>query len=98
MVSRATEMFRNIVASKTISNGLIEVEANHNAHELAVEVRAEIEATIAMRVADYAITRIANEAGMPSHELFDFIRFLQSDPEIGSRYVAYKTARRLRGE
>ena len=64
----------------------------------AVKVRAEMDARVVSEVGKQAVRHLSNKCGMAESELFEFIRFLREDPEIHSRYIAYKTAKRLRGE
>lgn len=92
------ETFRRIVESKSIGMEEIKVDAYRRADIYGMEVRAELDSRIARQVADHSVTRLANEAGIPRDELFDFIKFLYNDHEIRDRYIAYKTARRLRGD
>lgn len=93
-----TDTFVKAYAARSVGIEEIKADAYVDSATYAVKVRAEMDARVVSEVGHQAVHHLANKCGMAASELFEFIRFLREDPEIHSRYIAYKTAKRLRGE
>lgn len=93
-----TDTFVGVYASRSVGIEEIKADAYTDTATYAMKVRAEMDARVVSEVGHQTVLHLANKCGMAESELFEFIRFLREDPEIHSRYIAYKTAKRLRGE
>lgn len=93
-----TDTFVKAYAARSIGMEEINADAYMDTATYAVKVRAEMETQVVREVGKQAVRHLSNKCGMAESELVEFIRFLREDPEIHSRYIAYKTAKRLRGE
>ena len=92
------DTFIKAYAARNVGIEQIKADSYIDTATYAVKVRAEMDAQVVREVGTQAVRHLSNKCGMAESELFEFIRFLREDPEIHSRYIAYKTAKRLRGE
>ena len=93
-----TDTFVKAYAARSIGMEEINADAYMDTAAYAMRVRAEMETQVVREVGKQAVRHLSNKCGMAESELVEFIRFLREDPEIHSKYIAYKTAKRLRGE
>lgn len=78
--------------------GPITYDSAMNPASYAMEVRAHMEEAVVRKVGEQAIASIAGRVGLSADDLVEFIGFLLMDPDIGHRFMAYRTAKRLKGE
>lgn len=58
----------------------------------------EISAHVSRQIVDSVAKDIARRMGMHEEEMKLFLRFLATDEELQSRFLAWRTAARLRGD
>lgn len=65
---------------------------------MAQVVSAKLDADLSAYLADAVVARLSEMASIPKHEFAGFLHFLGQSKEMQEMYVAYKAAKRLRGE
>ena len=73
----------------------IDVRMHKDANIMQHEVTAALSATLSSRLVSAMMKRMSDELGMDAS---DFFKFIRQDPEVQERIMAWRTARRLKGE
>lgn len=96
--SAKADLFKAVYSERIADMDPITYDAQMNPASYAMEVRAHMEKTVVRKVSEQAIERVAERVGLSADDLVEFIGFLLMDPDIGHRFMAYRTAKRLKGE
>ena len=73
----------------------IEVHTRKSVDLMQREVTAALSATLSSHLVSDMMKRMSDELGMDAS---DFFKFIRQDPDIQERIMAWRTARRLKGE
>ena len=90
------EIGKKITASVNIPEA--SVRTGYQIDTMSHVVTASLESRLAKQIADETLSVLAARSGMSASGLAALLQFFAEDPEIQSRYMAWRTARRLRGD